>query len=81
MKLAEAELLESVTGEAPVVFLDDVLSELDAERRDYLLNRLRKFQVFITCCEPDAAGNLVSGALFHVKNGKPDAAKPCAAQE
>ncbi len=75
MKLAEAELLENVTGEAPVVFLDDVLSELDAERRDYLLNRLRGFQVFITCCEPEAAGTLGQGALFHVKNGEPEAQK------
>ncbi len=72
MKLAEAEMLESATGETPVIFLDDVLSELDAERRDYLLNRLRKFQVFITCCEPDAVC-VEGGKMFHVKNGVPDA--------
>ncbi len=81
MKLAEAELLESATGETPVVFLDDVLSELDAERRDYLLNRLQKFQVFITCCEPEAAGASGSGTVFHVKNGEPQAVKREAAQE
>lgn len=72
MKLAEAELLESSTGETPVIFLDDVLSELDSERRDYLLNRLQKFQVFITCCEPDAVCAAGCGKMFHVKNGTPE---------
>ena len=71
MKLAEAGLLEHVSGEAPVIFLDDVLSELDGERRDYLLNRLERFQVFITCCEPDFSGACARGAVFHVKNGEP----------
>ena len=74
MKLAEAELLESATGETPVIFLDDVLSELDAQRRDYLLNRLSKFQVFITCCEPDAVSAAEKGKMFHVKNGVPKTA-------
>lgn len=75
MKLAEAELLERMTGEPPVIFLDDVLSELDEERRDYLLNRLKKFQVFITCCEPDAARAFARGTLFHVKSGEAQAEK------
>ena len=81
MKLAEAGLLESATGETPVVFLDDVLSELDAERRDYLLNRLRDFQVFITSCEPEIAGVTGRGTLFHVKNGEPDAGERHSGQE
>lgn len=51
LKLAEAALLEEATGEKPVALLDDVMSELDAARQDYILNRIRDWQVFITCCE------------------------------
>ena len=69
LKLAEAELLTRANGETPVVLLDDVLSELDSARREYLLNRLTKFQVFLTCCEPDAARPLERGALFRMEDG------------
>lgn len=51
LKLAECGILEECTGEGPIVLLDDVMSELDALRRDYLLHRIRGRQVFITCCE------------------------------
>ena len=51
LKLAEAALLAEKKGEAPVILLDDVLSELDPSRQDYLLSRLEGMQVFITCCE------------------------------
>ncbi len=49
MKLAEAAVLTRESGEEPVVFLDDVLSELDEERQSFLLERLDRFQVFLTC--------------------------------
>jgi DNA replication and repair protein RecF len=71
MKLAEAELLGKETGEMPVIFLDDVLSELDAGRRDYLVNQIGRFQVFITCCESKISRMPKSGAVFSVKNGVP----------
>lgn len=70
LKLAEAAGLEAACGEPPVVLLDDVLSELDASRQDYLLNHLSGGQVFMTCCEPEAAGRMENGALFHVQNGR-----------
>lgn len=70
MKLAEARLLGEATGEPPVVFLDDVLSELDARRRGYLLNGIGGFQVFITCCGEEADGLTENGALFTVENGR-----------
>lgn len=73
MKLAEAELLTGSTGERPVVFLDDVLSELDGERQGYLLNRLDGFQVFITCCEPEAVQCAARGRVFHMEQGRPSA--------
>lgn len=69
LKLAEAELLTRAAEEKPVVLLDDVMSELDAGRQDYLLNRLTEFQVFLTCCEPGAVRPMKRGALFHVERG------------
>ena len=69
LKLAEAELLTRAEGERPVVFLDDVLSELDADRQGYLLNHLEDFQVFLTCCEPSAGRPAGKGALFRMEGG------------
>lgn len=69
LKLAEAKLLNRANGENPVVFLDDVMSELDAGRQEYLLNHLTDFQVFLTCCEPDSVRPMKTGAMFHMENG------------
>ncbi len=52
LKLAQRELMRRESGEEPVLLLDDVLSELDAGRQDFVLNQIREGQVFITCCEP-----------------------------
>jgi DNA replication and repair protein RecF len=52
LKLAEAHLIESRTGERPVLLLDDVLSELDSERRAALLGEVAGGgQVIITSVE------------------------------
>ncbi len=51
LKLAERALFYADTGEEPVLLLDDVLSELDSGRQDFVLNQIRTGQVFITCCE------------------------------
>ena len=69
LKLAEATLLEEVTDEKPVAFLDDVMSELDTSRQDYILNHIDGWQVFITCCEPSAALKNTAAKVFHVKQG------------
>ena len=52
LKLAQRELMGRESGEIPVLLLDDVLSELDPGRQDFLLNQITQGQVFITCCEP-----------------------------
>ena len=52
LKLAQRELQKRETGEEPVLLLDDVLSELDPGRQDFVLNQIVSGQVFITCCEP-----------------------------
>ena len=69
LKLAEASLLREVTGETPVAFLDDVMSELDPSRQDYILNHIDGWQVFITCCEPSAALKHPAAKVFSVKQG------------
>ena len=52
LKLAQRELMGREWGEEPVLLLDDVLSELDPGRQDFVLNQIISGQVFITCCEP-----------------------------
>jgi DNA replication and repair protein RecF len=69
LKLAEAELLSRMNEDKPVVFLDDVMSELDAGRQDYLLNHLTEFQVFLTCCEPVAMIPAADKAMFYMEGG------------
>ena len=69
LKLAEREIFRNVTGEYPVLLLDDVLSELDPRRQEFVLNRISGGQVFITCCEDDRLAHLVEGQVFHVKQG------------
>lgn len=51
MKIAEGELSREVTGEYPVFLFDDILSELDASRRSYLLSGIEGRQVMITSCD------------------------------
>ncbi len=68
IKLAERELMRRRLGAEPVLLLDDVLSELDAQRQDYVLNRLGDGQVFITCCETDRVTQL--GRVYRVENGQ-----------
>jgi DNA replication and repair protein RecF len=51
LKLAEANLFKQKNGDAPILILDDVLSELDATRREKLFSALSGFQTFITCTE------------------------------
>lgn len=70
LKLAEAAVLRERMGEEPVILLDDVLSELDNSRQDYLLNELKNCQVFITCCEESNKEQLREGKVFFVQKGE-----------
>ena len=69
MKLGEREILKNADGEYPVLLLDDVLSELDPRRQEFVLNRISGGQVFITCCEDDRLPKMLGGKVLHVKNG------------
>ena len=57
-------------GEYPVLLLDDVLSELDRRRQDFVLNRIADGQVIITCCEDDVAAKIEAGKVFSVQGGR-----------
>ena len=68
LKLAQRELMGRESGEIPVLLLDDVLSELDPGRQDFVLNQISQGQVFITCCEPGQFTKL--GKTIEVSKGQ-----------
>ena len=70
LKLAEREIYKNAAGEYPVLLLDDVLSELDPKRQEFVLNRIAGGQVFITCCEEDRLPSLLGGRVFYVERGR-----------
>ena len=70
LKLAQAQMLSEKNGEKPVILLDDVLSELDSKRQDFLLNKVDGYQVFVTCCEESNKEQLKSGKVFYLNNGE-----------
>lgn len=69
LKLAQASIMKKKTGEQPVALLDDVLSELDEKRQNYILNHIKDWQVFITCCDPSHIARLTKGKIFKIENG------------
>ena len=70
LKLAEREISRIDRGETPVLLLDDVLSELDERRQDFVLNHIGGGQVFITCCEDKSTTSRMGDKLFYMKNGE-----------
>ena len=68
LKLAQRELMRTQMGEEPVLLLDDVLSELDPGRQDFVLNQITSGQVFITCCEPGRFTKL--GQTIQIRKGR-----------
>jgi len=71
LKLAELKLIKEETDEDAVLLLDDVLSELDEERQNYLINSLQETQLFITTTEINEKirKKLPEGFTFNIKNG------------
>jgi DNA replication and repair protein RecF len=67
MKLAEGEISKEKTGEYPVFLLDDILSELDTRRKNYILSGIQGKQVLITTCEKDL---FVEGNRIFCQAGK-----------
>ncbi len=70
MKLAEGEICHKEFGDYPVFLFDDVLSELDDTRRDYLILKATDKQVIITTCETDFIKNIDADKRILVKEGR-----------
>jgi DNA replication and repair protein RecF len=67
LKIAEGDICHEEFGDYPVLLLDDVLSELDSERRRYLTERITDKQVIMTCCESSVEGE---AKLIRVDGGR-----------
>ena len=70
IKLAEREIFLSEMGEYPILLLDDVLSELDVKRQEFVLNRIGGGQTLITCCEDEGISERTGGRVLFVEKGK-----------
>lgn len=70
LKLAEREIHLQESGEYPVLLLDDVLSELDPGRQEFVLNRIGGGQTLITCCEGEEISRRTGGKVITVQNGE-----------
>ncbi len=68
LKLAEGSAAQAVTGEHPVMLLDDVLSELDERRQAYLLQRVEHRQTIVTACD-EKLFTRAGGKIYRVENG------------
>lgn len=71
LKLSEIELVKRIIRDTPILLLDDVLSELDKNRQNYLLDSIHDIQTVITCTGLDEFVNhrFSINKIFHVKNG------------
>ena len=70
LKLAEREIFLRETEETPVLLLDDVLSELDAARQEFVLNRIGGGQTLVTCCEAASVERLTGGRVLYMEKGR-----------
>ena len=67
---SQGQQRSAVLGERPIILLDDVMSELDQSRREYLLNHLTGSQIFITCCDKGYFSQLQEGRAFYMEKGR-----------
>ena len=72
IKFSSLKIIKEVTGEYPVLLLDDVLSELDINRKQYILKSIKDIQTIITCTGIEDLDNYFdnNSKIFTVSNGK-----------
>jgi DNA replication and repair protein RecF len=80
LKLAELSIIKEETGEDAIILLDDVLSELDEERRSFLIRSLSENQVFISAAGMSAEirESLPAGRVYFVSDGRAEPEDACA---
>ena len=62
-------IARSLLRNTPVLMLDDVMSELDPQRRRQLIERIDRVQTFVTCTDLSDLAGARQGAVYHVENG------------
>lgn len=70
LKLSEGEISFEETGEYPVFLFDDILSELDLQRQNYILQKIHSKQVFITGCIDCLFDKVENAVKIYVENGQ-----------
>lgn len=70
MKMAEGEISREYSGEYPVFLFDDVLSELDDNRKSYILSKITGKQVIITACDKSGFDKTESCSFIRIENGR-----------
>jgi len=70
IKLAQAEIYSGKNSEPPVVFLDDVMGELDENRQRLVFDIIKNMQVFITACNESALLPEIKGRIIRIGNGE-----------
>ncbi len=71
LKLAQAAVFYEKKDETPVILLDDVMGELDAQRQNLVYEIIKDMQIFLTACQPDAVGGerAEAGNVYGMENG------------
>ncbi len=69
LKLANFEVLREIKNEIPILLLDDIMSELDSKRINFLLKYIENYQSIITTTEEGFTNNVNNIKIFKIKNG------------
>ena len=64
------EIIKEETGNYPVMLLDDILSELDKKRRDFLISQIKGKQIIITCTDIENSFKKENANIIQIKDGK-----------
>lgn len=70
LKTAQMEIIKEENGNYPVMLLDDILSELDKKRRDFLISQIKGKQIIITCTDIENSFKNDSSNIINISNGK-----------
>ena len=70
LKSAQMEIIKEETGDYPVMLLDDILSELDKKRRDFLISQIKGKQIIITCTDLEESFINENTNIINIKEGK-----------
>ena len=77
MKLSQMRILHDLSGEQPVLLLDDVMSELDRRRRAALIREITDFQTFITCADREDVDSGIVNQMWSVTTDGTEASVNC----